>query len=255
MTIMAKNEYLEAIKLRYHQANKNEKSKILDEYCVNCNYHRKYAIRTLNQKNGVKKYRKKPGRKRRYDKPEILEFLLYMLKATNLICSKRLKSIIPIWIPHYSKNKLTEEIKALLLEISPASIDRVLSNHRRKFGKIGLATTKPGSLLKKRIPIKTNQWDETRPGFLEADTVAHCGTSIAGAFVYTVNIVDIATGWTEQRACWGKGQKGVYRAIQSIESYLPFRILGFDSDNGSEFINYHIESYFKERRKPAQYTR
>ena len=181
-----------------------------------------------------------------------------MLKATNLICSKRLKPIIPLWMPFYEQTycvKISEPNRKKLLNISPATIDRLLSKERRKLGKLGLSTTKPGSLIKKKIPIKTNQWDERRPGFIEADTVAHCGGSVAGSFVYTVNIVDIATGWTEPRAIWGKGEKSSFEAIRSIEEALPFKILGFDSDNGSEFLNWHLYKYFTHRRLPVEYTR
>jgi len=126
---------------------------------------------------------------------------------------------------------------------------------RNKLGKLGLATTKPGSILKSHIPVKTNQWDETCPGYLESDTVAHCGISIAGSFVYTVNTVDIATGWTEQRAVWGKGYQGMEQALSSIEHALPFPMLGFDSDNGSEFLNWHIYRYLTGRSTPVQFTR
>ncbi|MFQ6608108.1 MAG: hypothetical protein ACE5EE_06170 [Fidelibacterota bacterium] len=141
------------------------------------------------------------------------------------------------------------------MSISPATIDRLMAPLRARYHKLGFATTKPGSILKKHIPIKTNQWDETRPGFLEADTVAHCGTSVAGMFVYTVNAVDIATGWTEQRAVWGRGEKGVFGAVEDIEKELPFPILGFDCDNGSEFLNWHLLKYFTKRKRPVQYTR
>jgi hypothetical protein len=110
-------------------------------------------------------------------------------------------------------------------------------------------------LLKKHIPIKTNQWDETRPGFLEADTVAHCGESMAGMFAFTLDCVDIATTWTEQRAVWGKGEAGVLQQIKDIEDSLPFPLLGFDSDNGSEFLNYHLLRHFHERKQPIQFTR
>ena len=134
----------------------------------------------------------------------------------------------------------------LLESISASTIDRLLAPRRGKYAKYGLATTKPGSILKKHIPIKTNQWDEKRPGFLEADTVAHGGSSGAGMFVFTVNTVDIATGWTEQRAVWGKGERGVFAAIHSIEQALPFPILGFDCDNGSEFLNHHsLEIFYR----------
>ena len=108
---------------------------------------------------------------------------------------------------------------------------RLLKSSRGKYRNRGLATTRPGSLLKHHIPVKTNQWDETVPGFLEADTVAHCGTSMAGSFVFTVT----ATDWSEQRALWGKGERDVLATITSIERMLPFKVQGFDCDNGSEF--------------------
>jgi hypothetical protein len=126
---------------------------------------------------------------------------------------------------------------------------------RNSARKQGLCTTKPGSLLKQHVPISTDQWDVTQPGFLEADTVAHCGTSTEGMFVFTVNCVDLATGWREQRAVWGKGERGVLLALQDIERSLPFPLLGFDCDNGSEFLNWSILKYFTNRKRPVQYTR
>ena len=150
---------------------------------------------------------------------------------------------------------MNEEIRAKILKISPATIDRLLKPCRYQYKKRGLATTKPGSILKKHIPIKTDQWNESNPGFIEADTVAHCGTSTEGMFVFTVNCVDIATSWTEQRAVWGKGEKGVLNAISSIESSLPFSLKGFDCDNGSEFLNWHLYRHFVDRKRPVQFTR
>ena len=119
----------------------------------------------------------------------------------------------------------------------------------------GLGGTKPGSLLKKNIPIKTNQWNEGKPGFVEADTVAHCGTSLAGSFVWSITLTDIYSGWTENAAVWNKGAHGVLTQIQLIENRLPFTLLGFDSDNGSEFLNYHLVNYFQKRNNPIQFTR
>lgn len=259
MSQKAKREYLREIKSRYNKADKQQKNKILTEFCNVCGYNRKYAIYLLNQKQKKDNLvNKKPGRKRNYNNPVIIHFLKIMLKATNLICSKRLKPIIPLWMPFYESTycvKIPEPVKEKLLKISPATIDRLISKERKRMGKVGLSTTKPGSLIKKHVPIKTDQWDETRPGFLEADTVAHCGGSVAGAFVYTVNIVDIATGWTEPRAIWGKGEKTTFEAIRSIEQALPFKILGFDSDNGSEFLNWHLYKYFTNRKLPVEYTR
>jgi hypothetical protein len=142
-----------------------------------------------------------------------------------------------------------------LEKISPPTIDRVLKPVRIQYTGTGKCTTKPGLILKHHIPIKTNQWDETKPGFVEADTVAHCGGSLAGMFAYTIDATDIATGWTEQRAVWGKGEKATLEQIKDIEASLPFPLLGFDCDNGSEFLNWHLVRYFQDRKYPIQFTR
>ena len=255
MSNKSKQEYLASIKERYLNSSKEEKKKILDEFCITCGYNRKYAIRKLNKKGSKQKTKsKRNGRKKKYDSVELTEFLKKLWKVSNLACSVRLKAMIPIWLPYYP-NKLSEETRELLKSISPSTIDRLLRSYRTRHGKLGLATTKPGSLIRKQIPIKTNQWDERKPGFIEADTVAHCGQSVAGNFVYTLNTVDIATGWTEARAMWNKGQKAAFEAIISIENALPFKIRGFDTDNGTEFINWHLYNYFVKRRRPVSYTR
>lgn len=255
MTNDAKHQYLEEIRPRYHKANRKEKKAILDEFCATCGYHRKYAIRLLNQSPRSKaKATLKRGPKSQYDDPMILEILKYFWRRTNLPCSKRLKVILQLWLPFYPYY-LPPALEAKLISISPATIDRLMRPMRARFNKQGLATTKPGTLLKKHIPIKTNQWDETQPGFIEADTLAHCGTSTAGMFVYTINCVDIATGWHIQRAVWGKGQRGVLQAIESMQQALPFPIRGFDCDNGSEFLNWHLLRHFSKQKPPVQFTR
>lgn len=252
----SKQEYLLAIRSRYLAANKLEKQAILDEFCAVCGYNRKYAIRVLRSRPQPKSPSSKTqrGRKKKYHRLELIEFLKALWIAANLACGKRLKAMIPNWLSH-SPQPLTEEIKSLLATISASTIDRLLKPQRAKHQKSGLSTTKPGSILKHQILVKTNQWDENKPGFLEADTVAHCGTSTAGMFVFTVNCVDIATGWTEQRAVWGKGERGVLAAVQSIEQALPFPLLGFDCDNGSEFLNWHLQHYLTQRQRPVDYTR
>jgi len=254
MSKQSGEDYYKTVVKRYRDSDKKTKSHVLDEFCEVCGYNRKYAIRKLNTSKS-KNRRKRLGRPKHYKDP-ILLFVLYDLwVAQNLPCSKRLKASIPRWLPFYKKRFLSEDIKKQLLTMSPATIDRLMIVKRNKLGKLGLATTKPGSILKSHIPVKTNQWDETCPGYLESDTVAHCGTSIAGSFVYTVNTVDIATGWTEQRAVWGKGYQGMEQALSSIEHALPFPMLGFDSDNGSEFLNWHIYRYLTGRSTPVQFTR
>jgi 5S rRNA maturation endonuclease (ribonuclease M5) len=256
MSNSAKKEYLQQIRKRYFSATRPEKSRILDEFCTVCNYNRKYAIRLICKKEQKQELRK--GRPRKYYSEAIKAFLKDLWIVTNLACSKRLKAAIALWLPSYKlhyKNFLSDKDIQLLYQISPRTIDRLLKRLKSKYKKFGLCTTKPGSLLKKHIPIKVNQWDETKPGFIEADTVAHCGDSIAGQFVYTLNTVDIATGWTEQRAIWGRGKRGVFEAIKNIRSSLPFKILGFDCDNGGELLNYMLLEYFTGQKNPIQYTR
>jgi hypothetical protein len=258
MSPRSKKEYLEAIYLRYKSASLKQKSVILDEFCATSGYHRKHAIRLLrNYKRFTKTKSKKRGRKPLYRKDAILKPLKRIWLTANLPCSKRLKALLPLWIPGYvqSFGPLNTEVTDALVAISAATIDRILKPVRIKYKGSGRATTKPGSLLKKHIPINTNQWDESRPGFLEADTVAHCGHSMAGMFAFTVDCVDIATSWTEQRAVWGKGEHGVLEQIKHIEQTLPFPLLGFDSDNGSEFLNHHLLRHFLDRKRPIAFTR
>lgn len=254
MSKQSREDYYKTVVRRYRKSDKKTKSQLLDEFCEVCGYNRKYAIRKLNTRK--RNYnRKRPGRPKRYKDPILLDVLFYLWEKQNLPCSKRLKAAMPLWLPFYNQRPLSQKIKTQLLEMSPATIDRLMIKMRNKIGKLGLATTKPGSILKSHIPVKTNQWDESRPGYLESDTVAHCGTSVAGSFVYTVNTVDIATGWTEQRALWGKGYQGMHTALISIENDLPFPILGFDSDNGTEFLNWHLYRHFTNRKAPVHFTR
>ena len=257
MRTLTKTETVAQFRERYRSAARAERQVLLNELCNLFGYHRKYAIRLMNAEKQAHHKAKpaKRGRKADYDDPMILEVLTDIWQVTNLPCAKRLKAILPLWLPFYDKFIIPDEISEKLDKISAATIDRLMAPGRAKCNKIGFATTKPGAIIKKRIPIKTNQWDERVPGFLEADTVAHCGNTTAGMYVLTVNCVDIATGWIEQRAVWGKGETGVKRAMQSIEGALPFAILGFDCDNGSEFLNWHLIKFFTDRKRPVQFTR
>lgn len=254
------SEYTAIMARRYKRVKKrNQKSLILNEYCRITGCHRKHALRNLNNfKFFTSPKRKKPGKPSKYNKPEILTPLKTIWLQANLPCSKLLKTIIPIWMPHYAKTYHPLDLKVIksLKSISPATIDRILKPIRPKFKKHGLSCTKPGSLLRKNIPIKTDQWDEFNPGCIESDTVHHCGETVEGQYALTVNYTDIATQWTEQRAVWGKGESGVFEQTKDVENSLPFAIRGFDSDNGSEFINNHLFKYFTQRSKnPVQFTR
>ena len=258
MSPRARMEYLETIYLRYKRASLKQKTLILNEFCLNCGYHRKHAIRLLNHfKRFAKPSPRKRGKPSTYHKSSILKPLKKIWLAANLPCSKRLKAILPLWLPGYVQafGRLSLEVVQSLRRISPATLDRLLQPTRVKYKGRGRTTTKPGTLLRKQIPIKTNQWDEKKPGFLEADTIAHCGETLLGQFVYTIDTVDIGTSWTEQRAVWGKGETEVLEQIQDIEESLPFPLLGFDCDNGGEFLNWHLMRHFNQRAKPVQFTR
>ena len=256
MVLQSRREYLAAIRNRYRKASRKEKSVILGEFCATCGYNRKYAIRLLRKKDSDSSHRK-PGPAFRYDKDLLLVPLKRIWFATDQMCSKKLKAALPLWLPFYEEEfaPLLLDTRQKLLDMSPATIDRLLKPLRAIYKK-GRCSTKPGTLLKNQIPIKTHNWDVTRPGYFEADTVAHCGNSIAGDYVFSLTFTDIFTGWTENRAVWGKGSQGVLRQIRDIEEKIAFPILGFDCDNGSEFLNHHLVRYFTVRPEtPVQFTR
>lgn len=251
--------YLDNVRKRYKQACRKEKSRILEEFCEASGYHKKHAIRVLNStKRHRRQGKEKRGRPKKYLLGDYQKPLKEIWLACDQLCGKNLKQALPLWLPHYADvyGKLEPSIYDGLLTMSASTIDRLLADTRIKTGK-GRSGTKPGKLLKKHIPVKTDQWDEDRPGFLEADTVAHCGTSLAGNFVWSLTMTDICTTWTELRAVWNKGATGVVAQIKDIEQALPFDILGFDSDNGSEFLNWHLVRYFSdEAGEPRiQFTR
>lgn len=257
-TIMGGNsrrEYLTAIRQRYSEATKEEKGQILQEFCEVCKYHRKHAIRLLNQqKRGPIK---RPGRKPIYHSAEFTKALKRIWLATDQMCSKKLVVAIPLWLPFYegTYERLSAKTIALLSSISAATIDRLLAKARALTRPKGLGGTKPGSLLRNQIPIRTHNWDITQPGFMEADTVAHCGNSLAGDFIWSLTLTDIHTGWTEARAAWNNGATGVIKQIKNIQAKLPFELKGFDCDNGSEFLNHHLLRYFTEHKPKIKFTR
>ena len=238
MSQRSKKEYLETIQPRYKKSTRAEKQQILDEFVNTTGYHRKYAIRVLN-KWVRRKLPKKPGPKRIYQ-GEVVVALEQIWEICGRICSKRLHPFLPEMVKVLERNndlQLSGQVKALLLSMSRSSIDRCLKSAHQEHPH-GLSTTKPGTLLKKSISVRTyTPWNEERPGFLEIDTVAHCGQTTAGQFVNTLTCVDISTGWVECLAVLTRNQQTVYEAIKTMRERLPFALLGIDSDNGSEFIN------------------
>jgi hypothetical protein len=250
----SKREYLLAIWERYQRVGRRFKSKILDEFCAVCGYTRKYAIGLLSRK--PRRRQRKPGPRRRYD-GQVLEPLKVIWLAAEQMCSKRLKAALPLWLPFYEQEHgpLVEPVRQKLLQISAASIDRLLKKERARYRGKGLCGTRPGGLLKHQIPIRTDNDDVDRPGFLEADTVAHCGNSLAGDFIWSITFTDIFCQWTENRATWNKGAEGVLGQVKDVEANLPFELLGFDVDNGSEFLCFHLWRYLLDRPRPVPLTR
>jgi hypothetical protein len=245
MSQRSKREMIEAIHPRYLKANKAGKEQILNEFIATTGYHRKYAIRVL--RHGPKpKGLKKPGRRKIYQ-GEVVNALEQIWEIYGRICSKRLHPFLPEGVQVLERCHelcLSQEIKQLLLSMSRATIDRCLRKARFTHPQHGLSTTKPGSLLKKAIPIRTfTPWEDEHPGFLEIDLVAHCGLSTEGTYLNTLTATDLATGWTECLALPNKTQLAVSQAISELRQNLPFPLLGLDSDNGSEFINDTLYRY------------
>ena len=245
MTRGSIREYTAALLERYLRASKKEKGRILDEFVSVTRYHRKSAIRLLHRKPRGLPWRRR-GRPRQYGSRTV-EALKVAWEATDRLCSRRLQPFLPELIKvlrRHGEKLMNAEVEVQLCRISPSTIDRLLRPYRRLGGRRPFSTTKPGSLLKHSIPIRTfADWEENRPGFLEVDLVAHCGESTFGFYLTTLSTVDVATGWSECVGVWGKSQTRVGGAVHEVRRRLPFALLGLDSDSGSEFINQHLYDY------------
>jgi len=254
MVAKSRREYLAKIRDRYRHAVRRGKTRILDEFCAICGHHRKHAIRLLRRDG--RKGKKKPGRQRRYG-PEDIRVLEDIWLNADRPCSSRLVGMLPLWLPFYENRNghLEETVKKKLLDAKARTLDRVLGPTRRRHGSRGLSGTRHGNYLKNTIPIKISHDDVDEPGFIQCDTVAHCGGSLEGEFIWSLTFTDIMTGWTENGATWNKGEFGVYQLLERIEDRLPFAIKGFHTDNGGEFINHHLHSYYLDRKEPVAMTR
>ena len=255
MTRGSIREYIEAIRIRYLKASKKEKGLILDEFIKVTGYHRKAAVRLLHRYRLPQRGQRR-GRKRHYGN-ETVNALRILWEASDRLCSKRLKPFIGELINilrRHGELAVNADVEAELSRMSPSTIDCLLRSCRQLEGHRPLTTTKPGTLLKKSIPIRTfGDWSEEKPGFLEVDMVAHCGESTDGFYLTTLSAVDVASGWSECLGVWGKGQDRVGAAIHRLRERLPFPLLGLDSDNGNEFINQNLYNYC--RRKRIIFTR
>jgi len=249
---ISRAEQLEWLRRRYAGRGPEGKGWLLDELCEQHGYHRKHAIRLLN--GSAVRRKSPPGPPRQYE--GIKEVVGRIWVAGEQPCGKRLAQMLPLWLPHYQRRygKLLPSQRKLTDQISPATLDRLLAPMRSKHLR-GLSGTKPGSLLRQQIPIQGEVWDENRAGFLEADSVAHCGSSLAGSFVWSLTYTDIASTWTSGRAVWNRGATGVLEQTRQVEQSLPFTLLGLDFDNGSEWLNWHLIRYLQDRVSPVRVTR
>ncbi len=252
MTRTSRREYANAVRQRYAQASRAAKAHILDEFCATTRYHRKYAIALLTAAGRPKQ---RQGRRRTPTyRSQTVSALAAIWEAAGYPWSARLKALLPLWLPWATRHfALSPRVEQQLRTISPSTIDRRLQGRKRRLKRRLYGRTKPGTLLKHHIPIKTDHWDVTTPGFTEIDLVSHSGNSADGEFVQSLNLTDIHTGWSESRAVMGKSQTVVRPALEELRQALPFALRGVDSDNGAEFINAHLYRYCDARA--IQFTR
>jgi hypothetical protein len=252
MSLQARRELLAAVGPRYRSSNKAQKRRVLDEFTAATGYQRKYAITVLNRPPAAaQEKRLRKTRPSTYD-ATVQKALKSLWEIANRPCGKRLAPFLPEMIQaleRHGEMPWDKKLKDKLAAISPATTDRLLKEARASAGTHGKTTTKPGTLLKHQIPIRTfSEWDDDRPGFFEADLVAHCSDSTGGDYLYTLTLTDIATQWTECLALRNRSQMAVSEAIAAARKQLPFALLGLDSDNGAEFINHTLLRYCQEEK-------
>jgi hypothetical protein len=256
MDLKSRKAYMDAISERYHKAPQPSKTRILNELCEVCGYNRKYAIWKINQwraSPGVNKPRQRRQRQKIYG-AEVMKIVERVWEQAGYPWSVRLKAILRLWLPWIRERfGLTGAQATKLLAVSPSTIDRSLRAKKRRLRRRIYGRTKPGTLLRHQIEVRCEHWDVKVPGYLELDLVSHSGECAEGEFISTLNLTDIASTWDESRAVCGKGEQGILQALEEMSQALPFPVLGIDSDNGSEFINWHLKTYCDER--DLQFTR
>ena len=256
MSLASKREYLAKIHGRYQRAGRPHKRRILDEFCLNCGYHRKAALRLLHRPLGGSN-RKRSGPKIIYEPGELLPVLKEVWLASDQLCGKLLKAALPLWLEHLERRSapLPEAFKKKLLAISPAQIDRLLKPVRVRHPRKGLSATRPGTLLRREVTTRGGPPDTGKPGSVEADTVAHCGESTAGDYVNSLTFTELFSGWTENRAVWNKSSRAILEQLKDLETTVPFEMKTFHTDNGTEFLNWALYEHMTGRRMKVPFTR
>jgi len=255
MSQTTRQEVLKKLRRRYQGAGAVHKRKLLDQAQELLGYHRKAASRSLRAATVERGPVITSGRPVSYEPGVLLPWLRPIWQASDYACGRRLVAMLPEWIPAYEQHerRMPGEVREKLLTASGRTLDRLLEPLRGQGA--GRSLTRPGTLLRHQIPIRGSVWEEGKAGWLEVDTVALCGGSVAGEFVWMVDGVDYATTWVEVRAMWGRGQVGTLAALRDVEASLPFELLGLDSDNGGEFLNHHVLQWLQKRPRPVFMTR
>ena len=216
------------------------RGKLLDEFVEVTGWDRKHANKVLLGKRRQKGRRGKRGAPSRYGN-DLTEALKTCWLAMEQPCGKRMKDMLPLWSKHL---ECPGEIRIQLAQISAASIDRLLRGYKVTAGK-KIRPPKPASAVKALVEVRAQNWDTSEVGWTEVDTVALCGGDMGGDFIWALTSVEISSGWTEQRAVWNRGQHACFQGLESIWESQPFDLLGVDSDNGGEFLNYHLYHWLK----------
>lgn len=252
MEIGARRAYLKAVKERYKKSSKKQKTQILNELCEVCSYNRKHAIKLLSRPIGPRPYAKRVGAPRKYSEA-VSNKLAELWVIMGNPCSSTLKEALPHWLPY--DLDCDDQIKKSLLEMGSSTIERHLRPWKKKQMK-GKSTTTPPK-MKVQIPLELLRDDQRESiGYFEADTVAHCGDSLAGQFAWSLTMTDICTGWTENRASFSKSSEAVMKQMEDIENSLPFKVMGVATDNGSEFMNENIYDFLANRNEdPINFVR
>jgi hypothetical protein len=257
MSLSAKRESLARIHGRYQRAGRPHKTRILDEFCATCDYHRKSALRLLRRPLAAPGSRARPGPKRTYDPVVLVPVLKVLWLASDQLCSKLLKAALPEWLGYYERQHapLADDVQEKLRAISPAQIDRLLRPARVGQPKKGLSTTRPGTLLRHQVPTRGGPADTSQPGAVAVDTVAHCDDTTAGNYVNSLTFTELFSGWTENRAVWNKSSHAILGQLKELEAVVPFKMTSFHSDNGSEFLNWPLHEYLTGRPLKVPWTR
>nr|WP_294553763.1 ISNCY family transposase [uncultured Rhodopila sp.] len=243
ISMATRDELVVALTARYAASNRAGRGRILDEFVAISGLHRKHAMRLLRA--GGPGRRSGPRAERRVYDAAVREALIVLWEASDRICGKRLRPLEAM--ERHGHLQLVPEVRAHLLAMSAATIDRALRTVRERAGGRKRRHAAPSAAIRRSVPVRTfDGWNDPPPGFVEADLVAHSGTTAKGSYVQTLTLTDIATGWTECAPLLVREQKLLIEVLSEMRARIPFALLGFDTDNDSVFMNETVKTYCDE---------